>query len=104
MLPVRNRAEVTTMVGRTSLAKTALAFILTFAPAFAGWAQTAPSISQSIASAIRAKQFDRALELARQALKTAPNDVPILTLEALAFKELGQEQNALTAFHRALQL
>jgi tetratricopeptide (TPR) repeat protein len=104
MLPDRNQADVTTMVVRTSLANTALAWILTFAPAFAGWSQAAPPITQSIASAIRAKQFDHALELARQALKTAPNDVPVLTLEALAFKELGQEQNALAAFHRALQL
>jgi tetratricopeptide (TPR) repeat protein len=92
------------MVVRTSLTKTALAFILTFVPAFGGWAQSAPSITQSIGSAIRAGQFDHALELARQALKTAPNDVPVLTLEALAFKGLGQEQNALAAFHRALQL
>jgi tetratricopeptide (TPR) repeat protein len=92
------------MNGKKAVAKMVLAWALSCAPAFVGWAQTGPSSAQSIASAIRAKRYDRALELARQALKTAPNDVQVLTLEALAFKELGQDQNALAAFQRVLQL
>ena len=89
---------------KTSIAKTVLAWALLCAAAFVGWAQTEAPNAQSIASAIRAMRYDRALELARQALKTAPNDVQVLTLEALALRELGQDQKALAAFQRALQL
>ncbi len=74
---------------------------------FAGFnvlAQTAPPDAQSITVALRGKQYKQALELARQALNTAPGDVQILTLEALAWKGLGQDQNALTAFQRALRI
>jgi tetratricopeptide (TPR) repeat protein len=92
------------MNGKKAVAKMVLAWALSCAAAFAGWAQTGASNAPSIASEIRAKRYDRALELARQALETAPNDVQVLTLEALALKELGQEQNALAAFQRALQL
>jgi tetratricopeptide (TPR) repeat protein len=82
------------------------------AATFVGWAQAqaqaqaqtqAPN-AQSIAAAIRAKNYDRALELARQALQAAPNDVRILTLQALVFKELGQEGKALAEFRRVLDL
>ena len=92
------------MNGKTAIAKTVLACALWCGAAFVGWAQTVSSNTESIASAIRAKNYDRALELARQALKTAPNDVQVLTLEGLALKELGQEQKSLAAFQRALQL
>ena len=83
---------------KTTIAQAVLAL------AFGAWAQTPPPNAQSIAAAIRAKNYDQALELAQQALKTAPNDVRILTLQALAFKELGQEGKALAGFHRVLEL
>jgi tetratricopeptide (TPR) repeat protein len=89
---------------KTAIAKTVLAWALPCVAAFVGWAQTETPNAQSIASAIRAKRYDRALELARQALKAAPNDVQVLTLEALAWKELGQDQQALAAFRQALKL
>ena len=92
------------MNGKTTTAKAVLTWAVSCAGAFIGWAQTGASNAESIASAIRAQRYDHALELARQALKAAPNDVQVLTLEALAFKELGQEQNSLAAFQRALQL
>lgn len=92
------------MIGNNVLTRTALIWVLIFTHALVGWAQSGASSSQAIAAEIRAKRYDRALELARQALKAAPNDVALLTLEALALKELGQPENALAAFHRALQL
>ena len=58
-----------------------------------------PSRRRSAESSI-----SQALELAKQALNTAPGDVQILTLEALAWKGLGQDQNALTAFQHALRI
>ena len=73
-------------------------------PVSLAWAQGAPPTPQSIASAIREKQYDRAVELARQALKATPQDVQILTLEALALKELGQARDALAAFQQALRI
>jgi tetratricopeptide (TPR) repeat protein len=66
--------------------------------------QTAPPNAQSITAALRGKQYKQALELAKQALTTAPGDVQILTLEALAWKGLGQDQNALAAFQHALRI
>ena len=81
-----------------------MALALGCTAAFMGWAQAQAPNAQAIAAAIRAKNYDHALELAKQALKTAPNDVRVLTLEALAFKELGQEGKALAGFHRVLEL
>jgi hypothetical protein len=69
------------------VATTVPGWALLFFVAFAGRAQSTPSNVQPIASAIRAKHYEQALELARQALKTTPKDVRILTLEALALKE-----------------
>ena len=89
------------MTGKT--ARAVIGWALGCAAAFVGWTQTAPN-AQSIASAIRAKNYDHALELATRALKTAPNDVQVLTLEGLAWKESGQERKALAVFHRVLEL
>ena len=91
------------MTGKTTT-RAVIAWALGTAAAFVGWAQTPAPNAQSIASALQAKNYDHALELAKQALKTAPNDVRVLTLEALALKELGQEQKALAVFQRALEL
>src|ERR1700751_1761990 len=64
------------------------------------WSQA----SQSIVSALRGKQYAEALNLAEQALKAAPRDVQILTLEGLALKGLGRDQDALAPFERALRV
>lgn len=74
-----------------------------FAASSAG-AQGALPSAQSITAAIREKQYDQALQLARQALKSRPDDTQILTLEGLAWKALGQDQNALAAFQHALKI
>ncbi len=71
---------------------------------FNAWPQTAPPNAQSITAALRGKQYNQALALAKQALSTAPEDVQILTLEALAWKGLGKDQNARTAFQHALRI
>src|ERR1019366_2980567 len=81
-----------------------MALALGCTAAFMGWAQAQAPNAQAIAAAIRAKNYDHALELAQQALRAAPNDVRVLTLQALAFKEWGQEGKALAGFHRVLEL
>jgi tetratricopeptide (TPR) repeat protein len=53
---------------------------------------------------MRGKQYEQALQLARQALKATPNDAQILTLEGLALQALGQDRNALAAFQQALKI
>lgn len=58
----------------------------------------------SITSAIRERHYEQALELARHALESTPDNVQILTLQGLAFKAMGQNQNALTAFQHALRI
>jgi tetratricopeptide (TPR) repeat protein len=70
-------------------------FCLTVA---SGWQQSA----QPIISALRNKQYADALKLAEQALKTAPRNAQILTLEGLAYRGLARDQDALAAFHGAL--
>lgn len=58
---------------------------------------------QPIVAAIRNKQYADALELAGHALKVAPNNSQILTLEGLALRGLGRDQDALAAFQKALR-
>lgn len=102
MLP--DRVDRLAIDRRRVLGRAVFAWTMT---CFAGvnvWAQTAPPDAQSITAALRGKQYKQALELAKRALNTAPGDVQILTLEALAWKGLGQDQNALTAFQRALRI
>ena len=65
-----------------------------------GWSQT----SESIVSALRGKQYTQALNLAEQALISAPRDVQILTMKGLALKGLGRDQDALAAFQQALRI
>jgi tetratricopeptide (TPR) repeat protein len=59
---------------------------------------------QPIVSALRNKQFAQALDLAQQGLKTAPRNAQILTLQGLALRGLGRDQDALTAFQKALRV
>jgi tetratricopeptide (TPR) repeat protein len=68
--------------------------------ASAGWSQT----SQSIVSALRAQRYAQALELADQALKSAPADAQILTLKGMALKGLSRDDPALAAFRQALRI
>jgi tetratricopeptide (TPR) repeat protein len=89
---------------RQLLGKAVFAWAMMCLVSLNAWPQTAPPNAQSITAALRGKQYKRALELAKQALNAAPGDVQILTLEALAWKGLGQNQNALTAFHQALRI
>ena len=55
-------------------------------------------------AALRDKQFRKAVDLAKEALKQSPNDARLLTLEGLAFKELHENKEALEAFHAALRI
>jgi tetratricopeptide (TPR) repeat protein len=102
MLP--DRVDSLALKSRQVLCKAVFVWSITCFAALSSWPQTAQPNAQSITAAIRAKQYERAIELAKQALNAAPGDVQVLTLEGLAWKGLGKDQNALTAFQRALQI
>lgn len=66
--------------------------------------QTSADPVSQIASEIRGRHFDRAVELAEAALADRPKDVRILTMEAIALAGLGKDQKALAAYHKALEI
>lgn len=109
MLP--NRVMLPERVGglavdkhRRLLGRALLAWWMTCVAGFNVWTQTAQPNVQSITAAIRAKQYQEAIDLAKRALNAAPSDVQILTLEGLAWKGLRQDQRALKAFQQALRI
>jgi tetratricopeptide (TPR) repeat protein len=65
-------------------------------------AQTA-EISE-ITSALRAGQFDRALERLQPALQQYPKNAQLLTLEGISFSGKSDKKKALEAFRRALSV
>jgi tetratricopeptide (TPR) repeat protein len=58
----------------------------------------------SITSALRAGQFDRALELLEPALQQNPQSAQLWTLEGISFSGKSNKNAALAAFHHALSL
>src|SRR5262245_2240063 len=58
----------------------------------------------AITSALRAGDFDRAVELSRAALQESPKDAQIWTLQGIALARKGDPRNALTAFEKALAI
>lgn len=59
--------------------------------------------SEGIESALGTRQFDRALELLRTALKKAPDDPHLWTLEGVAYAGVGDQKLALSSFANALK-
>src|ERR1700722_8438732 len=98
MLPNGSRRQI------MKAARKVFACVLVCFANLPGSAQGTAATAQSITAALREKQYDQALRLARQALKATPEDSQILTLEGLAWKGLGQDQNALAAFQHALKI
>ncbi|MGA2181671.1 MAG: tetratricopeptide repeat protein [Bryobacteraceae bacterium] len=66
--------------------------------------QAATDPASGIAQAIRAHQYEQAVKLARAALERSPNDVRIITMEAIALSAQGHDADALAAYNRALRL
>jgi len=65
--------------------------------------QTRDSSLESIRSAIRDKDFDKAIELSRAALRQSPNNTQFWTFEGIALASKGDSKEALTAFTQALK-
>jgi tetratricopeptide (TPR) repeat protein len=57
-----------------------------------------------ITSALRAREFDKAVELSRTALQDYPNDARLWTLQGIALASRGDSKTALAAFQQALKI
>lgn len=78
--------------------------ILLLAAASFAFAQDAADPTRSIAAALRAKDYQQALDLSRTALQHSPKDPKILTMEGIALSGLGKDAEALGAYNAALKV
>jgi len=67
-------------------------------------AQSRADQSRAVATALRGGDYSGALQLLQPALEQFPGDAQLWTLQALAYSGKGQRSDALTSFHKALQL
>src|SRR5438477_948328 len=58
----------------------------------------------AIETALRAHDFEQALQLAHSRLRELPNDAKLWTLEGIALSKLGRDKEALNAYDRALRI
>jgi tetratricopeptide (TPR) repeat protein len=68
------------------------------------FAQTGAPDVAAISSAIREKQFDRALALLHTQLQQSPRDPRLWTLQGIAFSGKGMKKEALASFRKALMI
>jgi Flp pilus assembly protein TadD len=59
---------------------------------------------EPISAALRAGDFDHAVELTREALKEHPNNPQLWTLQGIAYASKGTTKEALAAFQQALKI
>ena len=83
--------------------KLSLAIVLLACPCLA-LSQTPENPIEPISSALRAREFDKAVELCRTALQESPNSAQLWTLQGIAFASKGDSKAALTAFQQALKI
>ena len=67
------------------------------------FAQTAERID-AIASALRSKEFERALKLLQPALQESPGDARLLAMQGAAYEGSGDKKQALASFQSALKI
>jgi tetratricopeptide (TPR) repeat protein len=68
------------------------------------FSQTRENQIEPISSALRAKEFDKAVELSRSALRESPNNAQLWTLQGIALASKGESKEALAAFRQALKI
>jgi tetratricopeptide (TPR) repeat protein len=68
------------------------------------FSQTPASTTEPISAALRARDFDKAVELSRAALRQAPNNPQLWTLQGIAFASKSDNKQALAAFQQALRI
>jgi tetratricopeptide (TPR) repeat protein len=60
--------------------------------------------ADAITAALRAREFDQAVQLSRSALQKSPGDARLWTLQGIAWASLGNSKEALAAFQKALKI
>jgi tetratricopeptide (TPR) repeat protein len=80
-----------------------LAIILIASPSLA-FSQTTESSIEPITAAMRARDYDKAVELSRVALARFPDSAQLWTLQGIALASEGDNKDALPAFQRALKI
>jgi tetratricopeptide (TPR) repeat protein len=70
----------------------------------AGLAQDQQRQIEAITSALRAREFNRAVEMTRAALKEFPNDAELWAMQGAAYAGEGNKQEALASFRAALKI
>src|SRR5438309_2179253 len=68
------------------------------------FSQTHENQIEPISSALRAREFEKAVELSRSALRESPNNAQLWTLQGIAFASKGDSKEALAAFQQALKI
>ena len=86
-------------VSRKLALVTALMFFLPWA-----FGQDGQDTVASITSALRARDFGKALQLLQPALQQSPKNAQLWTLQGIAFSGNNQEKQALASFRRALKI
>jgi len=66
--------------------------------------QTHEDLTEPIGSALRAREFDKAVELTRSGLRASPGSAQLWTLQGIAFAGKGDGKQALAAFQQALKI
>jgi tetratricopeptide (TPR) repeat protein len=66
--------------------------------------QTREDSTEPIGSALQAREFDKAVELTRSALRASPGNAQLWTLQGIAFAGKGDSKQALAAFRQALKI
>jgi tetratricopeptide (TPR) repeat protein len=100
-LPDRFRREIIPTVLLSWRRATLLVFLATCSIALT---QTSAEQVQSITSALRAGQFEQALQLLQPELDRAPKNPQLWTLRGIALSSKGDKKEALIAFRHALNV
>jgi tetratricopeptide (TPR) repeat protein len=89
------------IMARLRLLGLAIALIASHSLAFP---QTTESSIEPITNAMRARDYDKALELTRAGLEQFPDNAQLWTLQGIALASKGDNQHALPSFQRALKI
>ena len=91
------------MIGMSVFKRLALlAAVVSFLPL--GFTQTGGDTVGTITSALRAREFDKALQLLQSALQQSPKSAQLWTLQGIAFSGEDHEKEALASFRNALKI
>ena len=88
----------------TSLYRNLGLAIVLFASHSLAFSRTQESQTEPISSALRAGEFDKAVELSRSALQTSPNNAQLWVLQGIAYVSKGEGKEGLTSFQHALKI